>query len=1341
MEKTRKFSKPILFVLAAALIVSVFAMAACAKKEVTVTYMVGETQYQQVTGKPGEQMTAVAAPVKEGYTFSGWAKADGTAFTDTVYPADDVMVSAKLDPIKYNVIFDTNGGTGVKATSEAFYDSNVSVPSQTSRYGKTGYNLGGWALTADAEAADFALGGEIKNLTVKNGDTVTLYAFYVKKPTDANNFVASGGVIEAYFGSEEVLTLPSEYTVIGADAFAGNTKLKEVYIPDTYTEIGRGAFSGCTNLEKITAPFIGGGEDETAFLAYIFGATDYTENRFAFNAAPNEGGTDIEIDEESMTANFVIPRKFRVFVLNKQIDEIAEGAFYSAFGLEKVIAYPYPVDASAAPEDIRYEYKIKSVGASAFENCFNFSFDSKANASYYHGWLAGVENFGNKSFKGYVSNDGQGYLMSNLDYLGNLASVKNIGSEAFANHSGLAYVTFGENLETIGDDAFYFASMLQKVVIPDSVKTIGASAFMASRYLSSVTIGSGITSIGELAFASNQNLTEVIFKGNVPSSVPSSAFAVTRSGNTYDCNEGEVFYFADEAKKSVGETVISYAKASHAVVGRESDPYFSYGNGGVDFYLTFSEGHTVTMYDPLGRTGLGMPVMVGSYEKIAADKLFYADDIYNITIGGVYGFTVTLDYTLFTVSESDSLYRVNTFNIEAQVRDETPSVRIGDKTNGYYFEQNAYGQVALFQNGQMKQLVSGASFAVGSVTGYYADGTIRSLRYRQSTPLFEVAKDTDGKDVDYEFIYTPNPDKPDDTANGIYNGTLHLVTDAQKNGVLFGTYTSSEGVSLVIDAITGKATITRVIPSADPEGEDTVETVISGSYSMTGSFGDATLSVTVTDTTDSTKSVTLTFSDYLEQVVYNGQRSNLYARAKMTYDNADYVFYNVNFVANITAIDPEALNGETLSFDEMYLMIQYRLYVAENGDVAAHYEYVGFGEYIVQEKSGETTVETVTYFAFTEGTEKVDNQTNYFYTFTYDADSSTEKVPFNPNTGWFTVGSGESAKTYTPFDINEYYMVFMDGTGSEALILLGNGEAVYMGATAADQKTGIYFLYSSTPVLQYTYNNRNFSVYEYAFVPSDGSAPMFFALDMNLPVQELPELGYVYQMMRPDETAGSTYYVFDEVNFGEKVPVASFESNGYGMGILTMYVDANGNLGIGEQGGLVPVAQGYAQYAPFAVGSSQLRLTNELGDGLFVFEFAVEDYNDGKIGVMKIASDEYGDWFLGAAARLINGSLYPRDEDFVPMLMGSEAGTYTAGGVSVVLDGNGGITYTGSEGNMSGTYKLSYNTAENTYTFSCVLDSDPENVVQYTGTLAVSDSSSVLTLVGAAGSLTLTKSA
>ena len=91
--------------------------------------------------------------------------------------------------------------------------------------------------------------------------------------------------------------------------------------------------------------------------------------------------------------------------------------------------------------------------------------------------------------------------------------------------------------------------------------------------------------------------------------------------------------------------------------------------------------------------------------------------------------------------------------------------------------------------------------------------------------------------------------------------------------------------------------------------------------------------------------------------------------------------------------------------------------------------------------------------------------------------------------------------------------------------------------------------------------------------------------------------------------------------------------------------------------------------------------------------------------------------------------------------MGSEAGTYTAGGVSVVLDGNGGITYTDSDGNMIGTYKLSYNTAENTYTFSCVLDSDPQNVVQYTGTLTVSDSSSVLTLVGADGSVTLTKSA
>lgn len=54
-----------------------------------------------------------------------------------------------------------------------------------------------------------------------------------------------------YSGKEETFVIPSDITNIAAQAFAGNTSLKEIIIPESVTLIGGLAFANCSNLSRI----------------------------------------------------------------------------------------------------------------------------------------------------------------------------------------------------------------------------------------------------------------------------------------------------------------------------------------------------------------------------------------------------------------------------------------------------------------------------------------------------------------------------------------------------------------------------------------------------------------------------------------------------------------------------------------------------------------------------------------------------------------------------------------------------------------------------------------------------------------------------------------------------------------------------------------------------------------------------------------------------------------------------------------------------------------------------------------------------------------------------------
>lgn len=65
------------------------------------------------------------------------------------------------------------------------------------------------------------------------------------------DFLISGGVLVAYRGNAEQVTIPDGVRVIAGEALMGHSEIKEVSLPDSLNVIGEAAFADCCNLKNV----------------------------------------------------------------------------------------------------------------------------------------------------------------------------------------------------------------------------------------------------------------------------------------------------------------------------------------------------------------------------------------------------------------------------------------------------------------------------------------------------------------------------------------------------------------------------------------------------------------------------------------------------------------------------------------------------------------------------------------------------------------------------------------------------------------------------------------------------------------------------------------------------------------------------------------------------------------------------------------------------------------------------------------------------------------------------------------------------------------------------------
>ena len=123
-----------------------------------------------------------ADPTKKGYTFEGWFNGEEKLTAETVI-SGDVIYTAQWSPITYTIAFSGGeGGQGAMDSIPATYDQEVTLPKNT--FTRPGYYFNGWSTSSGASSGSYADEKPVKNLTTKQGETVTLYAAWYGLPVN-----------------------------------------------------------------------------------------------------------------------------------------------------------------------------------------------------------------------------------------------------------------------------------------------------------------------------------------------------------------------------------------------------------------------------------------------------------------------------------------------------------------------------------------------------------------------------------------------------------------------------------------------------------------------------------------------------------------------------------------------------------------------------------------------------------------------------------------------------------------------------------------------------------------------------------------------------------------------------------------------------------------------------------------------------------------------------------------------------------------------------------------------------------------------------------------------------
>ncbi len=156
------------------------------------------------------ETVSLPVPKKTGYNFKGWYMGNKKISVIPLGTTKNISVTAKWEAITYNIVFNSNGGTGKTAGMSCKYDTAYSI--RNNSFVKDNCWFVSWNTKPDGSGTTYHAGSEIKNL-VSHSATITLYAQWKRKELVIDKYKngVSKGSIRYVYQLPNVAQLFTEY--------------------------------------------------------------------------------------------------------------------------------------------------------------------------------------------------------------------------------------------------------------------------------------------------------------------------------------------------------------------------------------------------------------------------------------------------------------------------------------------------------------------------------------------------------------------------------------------------------------------------------------------------------------------------------------------------------------------------------------------------------------------------------------------------------------------------------------------------------------------------------------------------------------------------------------------------------------------------------------------------------------------------------------------------------------------------------------------------------------------------------------------------------------------------
>jgi len=291
--------------------------------------------------------------------------------------------------------------------------------------------------------------------------------------TATNLFAITDGVLTGYYGKGGDITIPTDVTSIGDNAFAYCSGITSITLPEGVTNIDNYAFQYCSGLKNIYFP--------KSLVRIGFCPFDHcsslTDMYFASTVAPDLNGNYIACETSGNLA---------VHVPQNSVGYTSDRG--------------WPSDVSVPLEADGLIYSILSKADKTMQvKAVSVTFGNDDN----------LIVTGNTAISS-IPSIRQNFVFDNETY-----TVTTIGSQGFSHCSNLTSLTLPSFITTIGNNAFEGCTGLTNLVIPNSVATIETYAFSGCTGLTSVTIPGSVTSLGFYLFSGCTNVSSLTFASSL----------------------------------------------------------------------------------------------------------------------------------------------------------------------------------------------------------------------------------------------------------------------------------------------------------------------------------------------------------------------------------------------------------------------------------------------------------------------------------------------------------------------------------------------------------------------------------------------------------------------------------------------------------------------------------------------------------------------------------------------------------------------------------------------------------------------------------------------------------